>query len=788
MRMRVCLWLAGLAIAGLADGAMAEDPAATAARQYDAVVALQNGGQYDQAADRWAKFIADHPNSRFVPQAMFHRGECLYHGGKKPESAEQFAQVLDKFPGDGVAADALYALGVSQDETGRSAEAAKSFERFLKTYPTHRLAAEATMRRAAGLAQEKNYAEAASRYASVASQWPTSKLVGAANLAGGKCYYLAGDFAAARPLLERGAAAGGASLGESAHWLIRTMLKLGKPTEAVATADRLIAQLGEGPQSAQLHMDRADALYEIPSRRGETVALYSSIASKYPMAPVAPQAMYMAALAALETGDYPTAVGQATAFLAAHPNGEWTADAMHVVAESRLQLGQAAEAEKRFDELLQKFPNHADATVWKQRRGWALYRLAESYKDPKDAEKAKAAIARLIAECPDSPIMDRARFRLGELAYAAGQFKTAAAEYQQVLDRWPKSPVAPNALFGLGWSQLGLGDSAAAEKTFDAMLVKYADHALAPRARYGRGIARQQQKNFGLALEDVQSLLATAVAPTERSDVRYVVGLCQAGLKKPADAVATFEAILKDDPTYAGADKVLYEWAWALEQQGKEKEAAGRFARLAKEHAESPLAVEAQYRVGEAAFKAGNFSKAAVAFHEAWQKAGKNALGERAAHKLGWCYFRLNDFASARQTFGYERVTWPNGPLAGDAALMEGESLLMQKKPAEAIALYEKAIAETSGEAAAKAQLQIGRIQFDRKDFAEAKKSFIKAAYGYSFPQWQAEATYEAGRCCEALGERHAALRQYADLIEKFPTSEKAAQAKARIEALRNGS
>ena len=117
--------------------------------------------------------------------------------------------MLAKFPNDKLAADALYALGVSQEELGQDAEAGKSYEQFLEKYRQNPLAAEVTVRRAALLAQEKKYAEAAALYASVSTKWPQSKLLAVADLAGGKCYYLAGDFAAARKMLEPAVAAGG---------------------------------------------------------------------------------------------------------------------------------------------------------------------------------------------------------------------------------------------------------------------------------------------------------------------------------------------------------------------------------------------------------------------------------------------------------------------------------------------------------------------------------------------------------------------------------------------------
>ena len=916
---------------------------------------------YSTAAEAFNAVIVKYPNSQYVAQAVFNRGECFYHQGNKQRAAEMYAQLLAKYPSDDLTVHALYALGVSQEELGQYADAGTNYDLFLKKHPQHALAAEitvrrgetllalgqfelaaerfaaaaampgfamadhATMRHAEALIRLKKYAEAGDAYASLSGKWPRSKLLGVANLAGGKCYYLAGRFADARKMLEAAVAAGGDSLGEAAHWLVRSTLKEGKPAEAATLAESMLAKLGDVSQAAQLMMDRADAIYEVPARRGESIGLYAALAAKYPKEPVAPQALYMAGFVALGNGDYQSALKHAAAFLAAYPTNDLVADAAYVAAESHLQLRQYAEAEKGFASLLQAFPDHADAEAWRVRRGlslqlqkkhaetiallrplldelrtpealaeaqyllgasqaemkqwdaaatsleaslavqpkWrqadeALLLLGQAYSELHQSDKAKAAIARLLADFPKSSILDRAHYRLGELDYAGGDFDAATAEYQQVIDRWPQSPLAAQAHYGLGWAKIGQGDYAAAEKGFEAMLRTHPDHKLVPRVRYARAIARHQLKNYAAAIEDIEASLAADPTRAEKSDAHYLLGLCQAGLQQQSEAVATFQAILSNDPKYVGADKVLYELAWALKHQDKEKEAVAVFVRLAGEYAASPLAAEAQYRVGEAAYNSSDYKSAVVAYRAAMKLAGATELGEKAAHKLGWSYFRLDDFANAQQTFNRQRAAWPQGPLAADAAFMEGESLLKQKKFAEAlaayrqvteptgkdfkvlallhagqaagelkqwekslellakcieefpqsvcwpealceqawakqnlgkldeaVALYRQVIAKTGSEAAARAQFMIGQIQFEQKKYREAASSYVKVSYGYSYPQWQAAATFEAGRCFEAEGKTEQAIKQYREVIVKYPQSDKVLPAKQRIQELK---
>jgi TolA-binding protein len=916
---------------------------------------------YDAAATTLETMLGRYPKGKHAPQALFYRAECLYARGKKTEAAQMYSQLVEKYPADRLACDALYALGVSQEEMRDFVSAGKTYDLFVEKFPGSPLVTEvgmrrgetllaagdfcaaaarfaaaaakpgfaladhATIRQAACLAQLKQYEQAAELYASVAAKFPQSPHLDLANLSGGRCYYLAGNYAAACKLLAAVLDSGGESAPEAAHWNARCLLKQRQPAEALAVVEKFLPQAGQGPMTPQLLLDQADAVYEIPQGRGESVALYTAAAEKYPQDPVAPQALYMAGLAALEQGDYAAALRHAEAFLAAYRDHDLAADVSGVAAESDLQLGKPAEAEQLYSRLLEKYPNHADAESWKVRRGlslrlqkkhretiavlqpllaeirtpaalaeaqyligssqvelkdfaaaaksleaslaaadtWrqadeTLLALSQVYSQLNQAEKAEYCLRKLIAAPAGSGLLDRAHYRLGECRFAAGDFPAAAAEYQQVAENWPQSPLAPYALYGLGWAKLNLNDYAGAAQALDSLEAKYADHKLIPRGRYARAVARQQLGKFASALDDVQALLAADPTPAEKSDARYVLGLCQAGLQKHAEAVETFRWLLKDDPQYANHDKVLYELAWALKSIHKEKEAAEAFASLLEKRPDSPLAAESQYHVGEFAYQGGDFQQAAAAYRGALQKAGQSELGEKAAHKLGWAFYRQEDFQNAREAFHSQRQTWPAGPLSSDAAFLEAECLTKLQKfdealaayqsvktpsskdwqvlalwhgaqaagqlkrweksrsllsqcaqqfpdstylpeilceqgwaeqnlgnLAEATALYEQVIAKTDRQPAARAQFLIGEIEFQQQKHAEAVKSFFKVSYGYSYPQWQAEATYEAGRCFEVLGKKAQALRQYQELVEKFPQSDKITLAKERIETLK---
>jgi len=937
--------------------------------------ALAQAGQaamYERALATLDTLVAKFPDSAYATDALYYRGECLYALGKKAEAIQAYTALVAKDRQHRLAPEATYAVGVAREELGELEAAGKVYEAFLSRYPEHRLAAEVELRRgetllatgqaveaiqrfaaaaarpnfaladlalvrqADALLQLKRYPEAAQAYTAIAQKFPQSRYVARALLAGGKSYYLAGDYAQARKLLEQVPEKELKDRLEAVHWIARSLLKEHRPEEALARIEAVLPRAANSPLAPSLLLDQADAMYDLPGRRAEAGRLYAALATKYPQDPAAPQALYLAAFTALETGEAQNAVRHAQEFLKAYGQHALRPEVTALAAEGSLQLGQFAQAESAYAALLRDFASHPDAEVWKVRRAAALFGqqrygdtiaalepvlaslksgeakaeaqylmgssqleqkqfaaaaqsleaalasqpqgrhasqillalgraylgLAQASGGAAHVQKAREALQRLVRDFPKSPLLDQAHYRLGQCAMQEGDPRRAASEFARVATGWAESPLAPHALYEQGGALLEAKDPGAAEAALAMLLERFGRHPLAPRARYARALARYQSGKYALAIEDLQQALAS-LQGKERGDARFLLGLCQVELKQYAAAADSFATLLQEQPTYADADKVLYQWGWALKLQGREGEATACFHKLAAQHRQSPLASEAQYHVGESAYAAKDYSAAAIAYYAVVEKEDGTPLGEKAVHKLAWCYYHQENYADAQKTFAYQRERYRTGPLAGDAAFMEAECLFKLSRFAEAVkayealpalenrefqalavlhagqaagqlkqweaaarhlargaekfgdssaapeilyelgwaqqnlgrladalASYQRAIATTDkvgragSEVAARAQFMIGEIQFQNQDHAEAVKSFFKVAYGYSYPKWQAEATYEAARCFEVLNKKSQAIKLYQELVEKYPQSDKVPLARERLAAL----
>ena len=124
---------------------------------------------------------------------------------------------------------------------------------------------------------------------------------------------------------------------------------------------------------AQLRLDLADATYEIPKLRDMSITLYADVVKKFPEDPVVDSALYMAAFAALQQGDYDASLGYAKQFFETYPKSDRLPDVVAVAAESDLQLGRLEEAQRRYQDLLNRYPNNPEAASWRLRRGLILY-------------------------------------------------------------------------------------------------------------------------------------------------------------------------------------------------------------------------------------------------------------------------------------------------------------------------------------------------------------------------------------------------------------------------------
>jgi cellulose synthase operon protein C len=118
-----------------------------------------------------------------------------------------------------------------------------------------------------------------------------------------------------------------------------------------------------------------------------------------------------------------------------------------------------------------------DATF--ARRDLVLFQLGMLHADRGDDEAA-AYLAQLVDEHPDSPVLQEAHLRRGELAFDAGAHREAIVHLGEAA-RGDDTQVRAIALYKLGWSAHGVGDTDLAVDAFLRLVDLYAEPTSAPQ-------------------------------------------------------------------------------------------------------------------------------------------------------------------------------------------------------------------------------------------------------------------------------------------------------------------
>ncbi len=751
--------------------------------------------QYFEAARTLDALLHQYPESKYLAQALYYRAECDYALGRKEAAAKRYERLVREFPDGSLLSDALYALGVAQEELGQFQAAGVTYNRFLKTSPNHALAVEVTLRRgetlfgtrqyqlavgwfakaarskgfrladyalmrqAACLAQLKRFAEAADLYASLERRFPNSSRIEAANLAAGKCYYLADQWAKSLRVLTKVIAARGSSLPEATHWSARSLLKQNKPAEAVALLEQTLSEAGGSPMEAQLRLDLADATYEMPKLRNISITLYAEVVKKFPDDPVADSALYMAAFAAMQHGDHKAAASYAEQFFGEYAASELLPDVVALAAESDLQLGKLDQAGRRYQDLVNRFANHAEVPTWRLRRGLILYMQKEYLKaigsikpiiSRLNSKTAQAEAYYLLGsslvqlqrfdaaiEALRSSLLVDAHWRaaddtlmvLADALRQKGDCEQAVQTIRRLIATFPKSPLLDQAHYWLAELAYGAGDMTTAIREYQKMIRDWPKSEFIPHALFGLGWAQLTQKDYAAAEKTFGRLVADFPEDDLIARARFARGTARQQLGKFAPAIEDVQVLLATNPSGKEKSDALYVLGVCQAGLKKSREALATFEALLKE--------DPQY-----------------------------AGSDKTLYESAWALKDTGKVKKATDRFTQVAQQYPNSPLAAESLYHAAELYYDRKQYAEAAATYRDVTEKTTNPfLKEKAIHKRGWSYFNQNRFDRAHLTFAAQRKAVPGGKLVADAAFMEGECLMRSGKYQEALDAYEQML-----------------------
>ena len=776
------------AVAMLGEGDLAES-----SLLYLGVTQLEigKGGQRELLTAAVGTFKALHgkyAEGHYRGDALYYQAECAYLLGKLDEAAGLYGSFVTTYPDHRLRAEALYGLGVSQGDLDQAEAAAKTHEMFLAEFPKHALAPEvamrcgeslflagrfgeaavrfnaaattpgfkmadsATFRLAESLAQMKQHLRAAESYASVISKYPQSPHVAEATLACGKCYYLAGDFGKAVELLNRVSQSEGDESAAAAHWIARSLLKQSQPKDALAVIEKVIAGAGKSPFEPELLMDRADAVYDLPQRRAESIGLFAEVAKRHPGHPMAADALYMAAFASVQENRYEDALRHSKAFLAKHGGHRLAADVSNLAAESDLQLGNTDQAQQLFAGIIKKYPDHPDRYTWRFRRAVALG-LEKKHQD------AIAAIEPVLSEIAEPELAAEAHYILGSNRLQLKEYPAAVKSLLASLAAKPKWRKADQTYLDLARAYHASGDSKKAAAAVARMIAEFPKSGILDRAYYRQGEYLYALGNYDKAAEAHGELTKRFPKSPLLPSALHELGCAQLNRNDVAGAEKTLDQLITKFPDCDLIVPARYARGMARRQAKKYDLAISDLNAVLTSGSDSHRS-DALYVLGLCYMGLEKHGDAVRTFEKLLTSDPKYVGADDAYYQWAWALSLQGKSVEAARTFALLAQEFPQSKLAAEAQHHVGEFHYQRKDyPLAAVAFYAAMNAATGTPLGERASYRMGWAYYHQANFSDAEKTFDYQLATYSDGELAAEAAFARGECCfkqekfkEALG------------------------------------
>ncbi|MBC7329624.1 tetratricopeptide repeat protein [bacterium] len=436
---------------------------------------------YAKAAEAFTKVANDYPYSEYAPEALLRAGDMFSRVGKQEEALAVYQEFLQRypndprassvpqnimfiawayadkreyekagviflsianaFPGSEVGMEALLRVGDMFFKAGKTDDAINIYNKFIKQYPNDEGTISAMMNLAWCYAQKEDYERAAQTFKMIADNFPRSEQAPEALLRAGDMFS-----------------------------------KAGKMDEAIKAYQDFVDKYPNDPQVPSALMNVAWR-YSDKKDYAKSAEIFRKVADKYPNSEVAKEALLRAGDMFSKAGKHEDAIKAYQKFAQKYPDDEQVSKALLDIAwryrAIYLETGdENAKKQKEaiLQEIAKRFPDTEMAYFalglyyedngqynlaieqYKKcaekngtQKDVALFGVATCYYDITMIKEAHEYYAKLVEECPDSPLIPNATFFRGQTSAELGDYKSAIKDYQEVKEKYPESYYAPIA-------------------------------------------------------------------------------------------------------------------------------------------------------------------------------------------------------------------------------------------------------------------------------------------------------------------------------------------------------
>jgi TonB family protein len=236
--------------------------------------------------------------------------------------------------------------------------------------------------------------------------------------------------------------------------------------------------------------------------------------------------------------------------LYSYPDSKYADDALLLMAKAMMKMGELADAQRKFEQLIIHFPESPQAVE-------ASYYLGVILLDEEKYVAAEAVLSELASD-PDSDFADDALFALAKAHFGTGDSERAISSLDALFDYCEDCDISVLGRYLLGEIYIHEEEYEAAATEFSTVLKRVKDPDLAFDTRMNLAVALRKQSQFEPALELLERLKNDVEEPGKKARVQFEVASTHMESGDLEESIKVFDALQTDFAKTEEAARAAY--------------------------------------------------------------------------------------------------------------------------------------------------------------------------------------------------------------------------------------
>ena len=370
--------------------------------------------------------------------------------------------------------------------------------------------------------------------------------------------------------------------------------------------------------------------------------------------------------------------------------------------------------------------------------------------------------------------------------YQRGDYARAIPRLVGVYNDDPRGPRAGEALFWAGESAFQAGDYGQADDLFQRFLNEFPDHRQAIAARYVVAWGHFKRRDYSASANAFERFLSAYTRSAESvpyfADALLRLGDSYYALRRFDNAISVYSRVASATSDQRGLDYARFQTGQAHNGAGRTAEAVASYDRLLRDFPNSPLRAQARYAKGFLLFQGGDYDAAITEYRTLIQAQPDSPIAPKALYGIGDAYYNAGRLAEAETAYRQVLTRYPNSPFVANA--LDGLEYALQGQGrgdeiGPIIAAYEARNSDPSARDGIR--LRQAELAFENGDFQGAVDrltAFVASAQDRSLV---ASALLTLGSAYGALGQLNDEARTYTRLVNDHTDSPLRGEAVLRL-------